>query len=420
MTMKVLELNDHGISIGDEAGVLATSPGYAVAIGKELEFGNIAASKSKLHPVTSSNEFWHRLGMEPLARPIAHYRHYADIAYSHLMHLAEEVALAGDVIIAVPGSFSRQQLAILLGLIKQSPFRAAGLIDTSVAATVDTFHAQSTSDVVVYADMQLHQVILTQLRLRDNELVRESVTQVPGVGWSNLADSLVQLITDAFIQQSRFNPQHNARWEQHMYDSLPGWLAQGSDTDNNLLLQIQTDTALHQAKLTRSSIVARLQPFYRKISQHLHELPGKSGQILMAERFAVLPGLRSALEGGGELVQEFVSSHAVISSCLRYQDQLIGNGENVNFTTRLRPELQSVQHDKHSHRQVGATHSQNRKSLAQLGQHEGQLILHNSEPGWLVNGKPVAAGHILQPGDMLHFADIRQALQLVQVQDGQQ
>jgi hypothetical protein len=104
MTLKVLELNDNGLTIGDENGLIISSPGYAVAVGERLEFGHDAAGQSKIHPVSSSNEFWHRLSMEPLARPIAHFRHFADIAYSHLMHLAAQTKLEGDIILAVPGS----------------------------------------------------------------------------------------------------------------------------------------------------------------------------------------------------------------------------------------------------------------------------------------------------------------------------
>ena len=309
MTLKVLELNDNGIAIGDENGLIVSSPGYAVANGGNLEFGHEAAGQSKIHPVNSSNEFWHRLSMEPLARPMAHCRHNADIAYSHLMNLAAQTQLEGDIILAVPGSFSRQQLAILLGLIKQSPFNAVGLVDVSVVAaaaarrTDNPGFSSSGSDSqgndsqgndsqsnnsIVHVDIQLHQVVLSEVHLRQGELVRKAVIQVPGVGWSNLADSLAQLVTDAFIQQSRFNPQHNAKWEQTLYDSLPRWLNQDTE-DNNLQLDIQTDSARYQASVTRSSIVAQLRPFYRKITDHLRELEGHGaadGAVLLTERMA--------------------------------------------------------------------------------------------------------------------------------------
>jgi len=472
MTLKVLELNDNGISIGDENGLIISSPGYAVAVGENLEFGHDAAGQSKIHPVNSSNEFWHRLSMEPLARPIAHYRHYADIAYSHLMHLAAQTELEGDIILAVPGSFSRQQLAILLGLIKQSPFNAVGLVDTSVAAAAarqsgNTSGSPATAgsavdltvSSLVHADIQLHQVVLSEVHLRNGELVREAVIQVPGVGWSNLADSLAQLVTDAFIQQSRFNPQHNAKWEQTLYDSLPRWLGQETE-DNNLLLDIQTDSARYQASLTRASIVAQLKPFYRKITEHLRELEGHgaaNGAVLLTERMAALPGLRSNLDALGPLQQDVVSTDALVKACLRYQDQLLNGAGTVNFVTRLRPEAQTRTAGQQQaadqqqnggrpthamldyqawplgrrlsmgvgHNQAGSgaqrlqLNGHAARTLGEIEQQAGQFTLHCREPGWLLNGNPVETGHPLKAGDVLRFTELEHPIQLIQVHDGQ-
>jgi len=463
MTLKVLELNDNGISIGDENGLIISSPGYAVAIGENLEFGHDAAGQSKIHPVNSSNEFWHRLSMEPLARPIAHYRHYADIAYSHLMDLAAQTQLEGDIILAVPGSFSRQQLAILLGLIKQSPFNAVGLVDASVAAAAarqssNTSGSGPTMGSIVHVDIQLHQVVLSEVHLRNGELVREAVIQVPGVGWSNLADSLAQLVTDAFIQQSRFNPQHNAKWEQTLYDSLPRWLGQETE-DNNLLLDIQTDSARYQASLTRASIIAQLKPFYRKITEHLSELEGQGaadGAVLLTERMAALPGLRSNLDALGPLQQDVVSTDALVKSCLRYQDQLLNGVGTVNFVTRLRPEAQArtAGQQQTAGQQLNGnrpTHAMldyqawplgkrltmglgrhtdgdvqglqlNGNAACALGEIEqlaGQFTLRCKESGWFVNGNPVETGHMLKTGDVLRFTELEHPIQLIQVHDGQ-
>jgi hypothetical protein len=478
MTLKVLELNDNGISIGDANGLIVSSPGYAVAVGENLEFGHDAAGQSKIHPVNSSNEFWHRLSMEPLARPIAHYRHYADIAWSHLMHLAAQTQLEGDIILAVPGSFTRQQLAILLGLIKQSPFNAVGLVDASVAAAAVRSCKVSDSDSdmysgadsgvgsIIHADIQLHQVVLSEVHLRDGELVREAVIQVPGVGWSNLADSLAQLVTDAFIQQSRFNPQHNAKWEQTLYDSLPRWLSQETE-DNNLLLDIQTDSARYQASLTRSSIVAQLRPFYRKITEHLRELEGHGaadGALLLTERMAALPGLRSTLDAMGPLQQDTVSTDALMKSCLRYQEQLLNSSGAVNFVTRLRPDVQQRTRQSPDQRQAtsrpthamldfqawplgkrlslglqaskpgseseagsGAGNKVQRfqlngnaeRTLGEIEQQAGQFSLRCEEPGWLLNGNPAHTGQILRTGDVLRFTELEHPIQLIQVHDGQ-
>src|SRR5690606_19789345 len=132
-----LEFNDAGLRVSDENGILLSSPGYALVLPKQIEFGERARSQSRINPLNSYNQFWHKLSLDPFSRPIAHYRHNADLAFSHLQDLAGSAELEGDVLLAVPGSFSREQLGILLGLIRQSPFRAVGLVDAGLAATID-------------------------------------------------------------------------------------------------------------------------------------------------------------------------------------------------------------------------------------------------------------------------------------------
>ena len=167
MTLRVLEFNDAGIRVSDDSGVLLSSPGYALVNGKRIEFGEHARKQSRLNPLNCYNQFWHKLNLDPFARPVAHYRHNADIAFSHLQDLAAATELKGDVLLAVPGSFSRQQLAILLGLIKQCSFRAVGIVDAGLAAAIDQTH----SDSVIHADLQLHQVVLSKLTRQGGELV---------------------------------------------------------------------------------------------------------------------------------------------------------------------------------------------------------------------------------------------------------
>ena len=134
MTFKVIEINDIGIKVSNEQELMLTSPGYAHIEKKEIEFGSGAKHRAKLDPTSSFNQFWQSLNLEPLPHPVAHYRHFADIAYSHLKSLAEEANIDGDIVLAVPGSYGNQELGILLGLIKQCPFNVIGIVDIAVIA----------------------------------------------------------------------------------------------------------------------------------------------------------------------------------------------------------------------------------------------------------------------------------------------
>jgi molecular chaperone DnaK (HSP70) len=135
MSLKVIELNDNAITVGDESGIILQSPGFALALENKIELGETAEQQARLQPTNSYNKFWHELSMEPLSQHKG-IRHLADIAYAQLLHLAELGEIDSDVIFAVPGNFTRQQLAIVLGLAKQSPFNPVGLVDSALAGAL--------------------------------------------------------------------------------------------------------------------------------------------------------------------------------------------------------------------------------------------------------------------------------------------
>jgi hypothetical protein len=348
MTLRILEFNDAGLRVSDESGILLSSPGYALVTPQHIEFGENARRQSRINPLNCFNQFWHRLSLDPFSRQIAHYRHNADIAFSHLQDLTQTADLSGDVLLAVPASFSRQQLAILLGLIKQSALRTVGVVDAGLVATID----QSDDERLIHVDIQLHQVVLSRLQRHGKELARESVALVPGTGWVNLSESLMQLLTTAFIQQSRFNPQHNAESEQMLLDGLPGWLREdvsadsernsddedAEDSRRSLLVKLDHNNNIHQARLPRSSLRHRLQPFYQKILQQLEGLdPQGNSSLLLSDRMSLLPGFAAVIASEQARTLRGLDEDAVSRACLRYHEALTSTPEAVHYITRLRP-----------------------------------------------------------------------------------
>ena len=341
MTLRVLEFNDTGLRMSDESGIVISSPGYALVMPKQIAFGEAARAQSRINPLNSYNQFWHKLSLDPFARPVAHYRHNADLAYSHLQDLAVASQYEGDVVLAVPGSFTREQLAILLGLMKQSPFRVAGIIDASLAAAIDHADAEG----VLHADLHLHHMVLSRLHRSGNELRRDEVVVLPGTGWVNLSESLLQLVTSAFIAQCRFNPQHNADSEQQLLDLLPHWLeeeqadlsAGGESERTHLQIRLSHNTTVHEASLARGSLTARLQSAYQKIAQQLQQLdPSGNFPVLVSDRLQRLPGLMAALTAKGMQREVLpLAADAVSSACLRYQDVLTGQQGGVHFVSRM-------------------------------------------------------------------------------------
>lgn len=329
MSLKVIELNDSALKVGDENGILLQSPGFALSQNRKLLLGEIAEQQARLHPANSYNKYWHELSLDPLSHGNG-IRHFADIAYAHLLHLAETAAIDGDVIFAVPGNFTRQQLAILLGLAKRCPFTTIGVVDSALAAAVALAKDQS----IIYADIQLHQVLLTKLIIRDQHLKVESVIQVPGVGSQNFMDLMMQLATSAFIQQSRFNPQHNAESEQQLYNTLPHWWRHSDENQSSLILELKNNSAVHTVKMPQESLVSNLSGHYRKISQQIVALAaGGDSQVLISTGLAALPGITVALRAEREV--QMLDPATINTACLKFSDLITSSADGIHLVNAL-------------------------------------------------------------------------------------
>jgi hypothetical protein len=310
MSKAVLEINDQAMGLYNHNGLIASSPAYVLVQGKQPQFGQQAIEQSRIHPVSTNNEFWYRLGMAPLSRPLAHFRHYADVAHGHLIHLAQEASFEGEVVIAVPASFNREQLAVLSGIIQHSPFRTLAIMDSALIAANQLPENQN----LVYVDIQLHQLSFTRLRNEAGNVRRDAFAVVPGAGFLALSNTIVQVVTDAFIAQSRFNPQHSALWEQQLYNELPNWLLQFNAGQQEILVQIDTEKNTMQARVTVSDVLEALQTIFQKISQHFSQFVGHTAMpVLLSERAARIPGLAFCLKASPATL----SGEQLAEVCLR-------------------------------------------------------------------------------------------------------
>jgi len=461
MSLKVIELNDSAVSVSDESGLIVQSPGFALVGEKGLEIGEAAERQARITPTSSFNKFWHQLSMEPLSYSPGNVRHYADLAYAHLLHLSEKAELDGDVILAVPGNFTSQQLAILLGLTKQCPFNPVGIVDAALARVISLARKPS----LVYADIQLHQALLTKFSIKDGQLQRESVIQIPEVGMQNFMDLTMQLATDLFIQQCRFNPQHNAESEQQLYNELPVWLSHNKDAKSSLLMEIKTANTVHQAKLPWESLVQKLEDYYVKINQQIATLvSGKNSQLLVSSNLADLPDYIKSLESYSEV--QIVTPESTGKACIELQEYINSVGEGFRFVTSLpvlgvgfstdakpvdkvREEVKTTANEDsptpthvlfQSHAlPLGkvAINNDTSETLAKVNgsgikmtlndmpEHLGQIEMENNEvyilcgeAGAIVNGEKITGKKQLSLGDRIKFNNDGADVSLIRVRDG--
>jgi hypothetical protein len=434
MSLKVIELNDNALRVGDESGILVESPGFALAVeNKKLILGEAAKQQARIHPTNSYNRYWHELSIDPLNQTVG-IRHFADIAYAHLLHLAEAGEIDGDVIFAVPGNFTRAHLAILLGLVNQSPFRTAGLVDSALAAVSST-KLDLELDSYVYAELQLHQVVLTKIAVDDGILKRESVIQVPGVGSQNFIDLMMQLATDLFIQQCRFNPQHDAESEQQLYNALPSWLQQDDGDQNSLLLELTANTAVHTAKMPRESLISNLSGYYKSIGQQVAELAAVgNSKLLLSPEFAELPGFHSYLSESIKIT--LLPVDAISKSVFQNRASIIRGDEQVELVTKLAKIADTAKAiDKRAlkvaakagkvatHVLIGSTaiplaSADLPKQLGRIEKIDEAFYLDSGKQEFLLNQRRVAGKHAIGLGDLIQCSEGSEAIRLIQVSNG--
>ncbi len=326
MSTCVIELNDSGLFSTVDAGLYVESPGYALLNGVQIVVGKSAQAAARLHPRQINNRFWQQLGMNPLAEQSNLARHHADLAYQHLQHIHQLASEPEQVIFAVPASFEREQLAVLLGIAQQCPFDAVGLVDLAVAAAAGV----ELAGAGVHIDMQLHQAVVTSFSVSDDgSVARKAARIVEGGGMLALFNQFSHLIADAFIQQCRFDPLHDARSEQILYDALPEWLQQAPEAQE-FVFEIPQGNTVHKAKLPRTSFLGPVRELQRRMQARADELADASQCTLVTQRLLGLPGFT-------ELVDHCipVPQGAVAHACWRHAHLIRSNDANLPFITRL-------------------------------------------------------------------------------------
>ena len=316
----IIELNDAEIRLSQGDRLLLRCPGVAVIQGDNLYLGEQAARMAQLHPRHTFNRFWSALSQDPWPAPAGPLRHNADLAWHQLLSLYERAGKPKEVIFAVPGNFTTAQLALLLGISQSCPFKAVGLVEAVVAAVAGV----AGPGRYQHLELQLHQAVLTRIDVHE-QVERHSVDVVEGPGVQAFHDAAAELIADTFIQQSRFDPLHRAETEQAVYDQLPRCLS-ALLNQQEVMLDIATGQSRQQARLTRDSMVGRLQREYAAMLQRLE--PDRP--VLLGDRAAALPGLSGACAAVLSLPED-----AVRRSCILHMDRIRSAGPNLNFVTRL-------------------------------------------------------------------------------------
>jgi hypothetical protein len=287
-----LEINDAGLVLVRDGELLADEPGCAMLDGRDAETGTGAMRRARLKPLYAETRFWQDLGTAPLARPMPAAKTHAEIAYAQLAALAVGLPAADrQLLLAVPAWYTRDQLAVLLGVAREAGFEAVGLVDAALAAA----SLEPAPESVLQLELTLHRAVLTVLD-HGGELRRTRYELLPQHGWLALQQAWLDLIAAAFVRKTRFDPLHEAINEQRLWDDLPGWLAT-LRSEPSVTLEMQAGGITHAVELARDEFAAAASRIYDGLAQALQRARPAGGplHLRLSQRLAVLPGFDARL-----------------------------------------------------------------------------------------------------------------------------
>jgi hypothetical protein len=327
-----LELVDSGlIMVSPRGHVSASSPGLAIVDDNTVEVGLDAARSGRLKPRRLHSRFWQSLGTEPLARPFPHHLRTADLAHAHLQSLWTSTGgTAEEVLVAVPGLWSEEQLGLLLGIAGACGMPIRGLVDVAVAAAAD----RETRPRCLHLDLHLHRAVLTEMG-HGSEIVRRAVDEETRVGLLGLQDIWARTLARKFVRTTRFDPLHKAATEQILYIQLPDHLA-ALDERESTPVTISSSGRRHTVDLERRDVVGAATPAYEILSSWIRSRSkGDETTLLLGDRIGALPGLAAHLRETTDL--EIITLHpaAAGSAVLHHADRIRSSDASLPMVTRL-------------------------------------------------------------------------------------
>jgi len=320
MPLTVIDLNDTNIRVGKGAQILFNSPGYAVIKDNKIAFGAQAEKLNRIYPRSTHDDFWYRFSQDAIQSSSNQIRHNADLAYMQLAEIYEQTGATEKWLIAVPASFNQEQLALLLGLLKAANYADVQLIDSALLASINSLDKGEH----LHLDMQLHQSVLTSLETDEKHRVVTS-NVLPGTGLLGIYEQCAKLISNEFINQSRFDPHHHAESEQLLFENIPICLSKLT-TSSTSKIDIEYQGNSYSANITLEAIMEILSPIYDSFYKHI----GESQQLLLSHRFRTLPGFLDRLSNA-RLLDEF----AVFTSANNYLTLLNDADSNANYLSEL-------------------------------------------------------------------------------------
>ena len=346
MSLLGLELSDAGILVAgsqplrliETDGNDTESSGFALAEKSQLLVGKAAEKKAHLFPRMVISHFWDQLNTDPLDHPGPYsQQNHAEIAYIHLSRIWQSIQQHGEeLIVAVPGYYSRDQLGLLLGIAEELSLPIRGFVPQALAASATPCPGRA----LFHLDIHLHRIEIAFLNQAQHLTIADSVS-IPEKGLSYLYRSWVESIAAEFVRTTRFDPLHQAKFEQELYDRLPGILNR-LQKSASLEIEIGGNSTTYIATCTRELLVKKTEPLLMEICRYIEGFLVKRNMVNQAVAMQISHRLAS-LPGCGEMLNQFHNAKlieldrgAAAFGTLQLEDQFAGqeSASGISLITR--------------------------------------------------------------------------------------
>jgi len=334
MASFVFDLNDIELRILRDGATAADSTGFAFMQGANVEFGDAARRRARVHPRQASNQYWHRLALDPLQVRGPNLANLADLVYRQLRELSAQAGMQrGDaLIVAAPGTVTPDQLGLLLGVAQELGIGVNGLVDSAVAAATQSNHTGR----VTHIDVSLHRATVTSLDLTDS-VARVGVAEIPDAGVSHVIDGWVNVVANRFVAETRFDPLRIAETEQQVYNQVQDWLVsadrgsrEARSSGSELIVEASHRDALRRVTVPTSLMIDKAIARLRTLSD---AIPAHS-TVLLSHRASAVPGLEDRIRADHATLEK-LGSEALARGVEPNADAIRSSPTELKFVTRL-------------------------------------------------------------------------------------
>lgn len=297
-------MNALGVALDDAALAIAGTddaapPDVAASIvdagrTQRARLGQGALASVRTNPTAVSSRHWFDLAH---GRPPS--RESASIARAELAVRRAALGLAADVAacVAVPASLDAPALGRLLAVFRAAGVPVSAFVDAAALLAAGCGPAEGAAIVL---ELGLHHAGAARVDVTAHEARRRSFRLRTRDGLVALQESWLQLVSEAMVLKTRFDPLHDAATEQRLYDQLQAVAARAARDGSatvGLSIGAGENPMRHEVVLSRDQFAARGESLYRDLAAMVHELrpAGVPVTLLAPARIGQLPGLRELL-----------------------------------------------------------------------------------------------------------------------------